>query len=61
VATVAVGTAAEFVGLTPDGSRAYVTNYNSNNVSVVNTATNTVVATVAVGTKPLVVAIQGGP
>src|SRR6266550_4430723 len=36
---------------------AYVTNFSSNMVSVIATATNTVVATVAVGTCPLGVAI----
>jgi YVTN family beta-propeller protein len=33
----------------PDGTRAYVTNGNDNTVSVIDTASNTVVATVAVG------------
>ena len=37
---------------------AYVTNNNSNNVSVIDTATNTVVATVAVGTQPFGVAVN---
>jgi YVTN family beta-propeller protein len=41
------------VSVSPDGSRAYVANQNSNNVSVINTTTNTVVATVAVGTQPV--------
>ena len=31
---------------------AYVPNFSSNNVSVINTATNAVVATVVVGTRP---------
>ena len=31
---------------------AYVANYNSNNISVIDTATNTVVATVAAGSGP---------
>jgi YVTN family beta-propeller protein len=38
------------VALTPDGSRAYVTNHYSSTVSVIDTATNTVTATVSVGT-----------
>ena len=38
-------------------SFAYVTNYRSHNVSVINTATNAVDATVAVGTTPRIVAI----
>src|SRR5256714_12770752 len=36
---------------------AYVPTHKSNSVSVVNTATNTVVATVPVGIQPLAVAI----
>ena len=36
---------------------AYIANSGSNNVSVVNTATNTVTATVAVGTTPFGVAV----
>src|SRR5436190_1852037 len=38
--------------------RAYVANLNSNNVSVIDTATNTVVATVAVGSFPFGVAVD---
>lgn len=38
-------------------SFVYVTNFNSDNVSVINTATNTVDATVAVGSAPFDVAI----
>jgi YVTN family beta-propeller protein len=45
------------VVVTPDGKRAYVANDNSNTVSVIETATNTVVATVAVGSAPLRVAV----
>jgi len=37
------------VAITPDGTRAYVTNPDSNSVSVIDTATNSVVATIAVG------------
>jgi len=40
----------------PDGKHAYVTNNSSNNVSLIDTATNTVVAMVAVGTGPYGVA-----
>ena len=39
-------------------TRAYVTNQTSNNVSVINTATNTVVATVTVGTTPAGVSVS---
>ncbi|MGI8570506.1 MAG: hypothetical protein ACR2KT_16375 [Methylocella sp.] len=37
------------VAITPDGKHAYVANLFSNNVSVIDTASNTVAATVAVG------------
>lgn len=40
------------VAITPDGSLAYVTNLGSNNVSVINTSTNTVLATIPVGSEP---------
>ena len=36
---------------------AYITNWGSNTVSVINTATNTVTATVPVGTEPEGVAV----
>ena len=38
-------------------SFAYVTNKNSNNVSVINTSNDIVVATVAVSTEPVAIAI----
>src|SRR5256886_13710269 len=38
-------------------TRAYVTNESSNTVSVIDTATNTVVATIPVGAVPAAVAI----
>ncbi|PEQ45635.1 YncE family protein, partial [Bacillus cereus] len=40
-----------------DGNFAYATNSGSNNVSVIDTSTNTVVATVLVGNSPFGVAI----
>jgi YVTN family beta-propeller protein len=54
-----VGTTPFAVAVTPDGKHAYVTNVASNNVSVINTATNTVGSTipVAAGTAPLGVAV----
>src|SRR5262245_49048691 len=55
VATVPVGGAPRWVAITPDGTRAYVTNVGA--VSVIDTATNTVVATVPVGNSPQGVAI----
>src|SRR5207244_13089157 len=45
----------------PDGTRAYVTNSGSNTVSVIDIATNAVVATVPVGLVPAGVAITPAP
>jgi YVTN family beta-propeller protein len=39
-------------GVTPDGTRGYVSNANSNTVSVIDTAANKVVATILVGSFP---------
>src|SRR5207244_5073950 len=54
----------QLVAITPDGNRAYVANGGSNaltdpgiTVSVIDTASDTVVATVAVGSVPYGVAI----
>ena len=49
IATVTVGLQPRGLAITPDDSRVYVTNQNSNNISVIDTATNTVVTTVASG------------
>jgi YVTN family beta-propeller protein len=53
VATVPVGTSPQGVAVTPDGNHAYVANAGSNNVSVIAAATNTVAATVPVGSNPM--------
>ncbi|WP_417896983.1 hypothetical protein [Bacillus toyonensis] len=45
------------VAITPNGQFAYVTNSISDNVSVINIATNTVVATIPVGGFPWGIAI----
>jgi YVTN family beta-propeller protein len=58
LATVAVGAFPGGVAVNPAGTRAYVANQNSNNVSVIDTASNTVVATVVVGTAPFGVAVN---
>ena len=42
----------------PAPSYAYITNFNSNTVSVINTANNNFTATVPVGTNPLGVAVS---
>ena len=47
-----------FAGAAHPAPFAYITNQGSNNVSVIDTATNTVVATVAVGTGPYGVAVN---
>jgi YVTN family beta-propeller protein/autotransporter-associated beta strand protein len=47
------------MAIAPDGTRAYVTNTNSNSISVINTATNTVIgAAIAVGSNPDAVAVS---
>jgi len=45
------------VVVTPNGEYAYVANYGSGTVSVISTASNTVTATVTVGSKPTGVAV----
>src|SRR5205814_8899225 len=47
IATIGIGGAPVGVAITPDGSRAYVANNSIASVSVIDTATNTVIATVA--------------
>jgi len=44
-ATVPVGDNPVRVAITPDGTKLYVTNYKGNTTSVINTTTNTVIAT----------------
>ena len=43
--------------MTPDGEHVYVVNEFSNTVSVIATATNTLAGTIAVGAKPVGIAI----
>ena len=57
-ATIAVGTDPWGVAFSPDGTKAYVTNRVTNDVSVIDTSTNTVTATIAVGDLPLGVAFS---
>lgn len=45
------------IAITPDGLRAYVTNQGPDTVSVIDTANNTIVATLPVGTNPTGIAI----
>ena len=56
-ASIGVGTYPYEVAVSPTGATAYVTNYFSNTVSVINTATNTV-TTIGVGTYPYGVAVS---
>jgi len=51
-APIKVGTAPVALALTPDGSKAYVVNFGSHNVSVINTATLQLTKTIPVGLKP---------
>jgi len=41
------------IAVSPDGTRVYVANINSNTISVISTATNTVLTTISVGQSPL--------
>jgi YVTN family beta-propeller protein len=52
-ATISVGNGPVGVAFTPDGSKAYVANQFDNTVSVIATASNTVVATIDFGTSPI--------
>ena len=46
------------MAITPNGNYVYVANYGSGTVSVINTATNNVTATVTVGSNPNGVAVN---
>lgn len=54
--TIPVGTDPQGIALTPDGTRAYVANRASNTVSVIDTATDTVIQTIPTGVAPVFVA-----
>jgi len=55
---VGVGRYPASVAVSPNGARAYVTNEESNTVSVIDTATRHVTATISVGSGPLGVAVS---
>jgi YVTN family beta-propeller protein len=58
ITTIAVGTEPYGIALTPNGRKLYVVNARSNDVSVIDTATNGVVRTItSVGTEPRGIAI----
>jgi YVTN family beta-propeller protein/VCBS repeat-containing protein len=58
-ATISVGMGPVGIAITPDGTRVYVSNFDDDTVSVIDTTTtpNTVVATIPVGDEPIDVAI----
>lgn len=58
IATIDVGEAPDGVVFNPAGTRAYVANQLDNTVSVINTATNTVIDTINVGNMPRGVAVH---
>ena len=58
---ILVGDSPFLVAVAPDGKHAYVTNLASNNVSVIDTARDTVAATIPVGSNPVGVAIVAPP
>ncbi len=53
IATINVGVQPNGVSITPDGTEAYVANYGSNSVSVIDILTKTVKTTVSVGGNPV--------
>jgi YVTN family beta-propeller protein len=57
VATILAGSQPTGVVISPDGTRAYVTDSVDNTVSVIDTATNTVIATFPVGLAPQLLGI----
>ena len=58
VATVVVGSLPYGVGLDPSGHTAYVANYGSNSVSVIDTTTNTLTTTIPTGGGPFEVGVD---
>jgi YVTN family beta-propeller protein len=53
IANVSVGWGAIGISVTPDGNKVYVSNSLNNTVSVIDTANNTLIATVPVGDSPI--------
>jgi YVTN family beta-propeller protein len=58
VATIDVGISPLGVGVNLDGSKVYVANFDSNTVSVIDTATNTVTDTILSVSQPVSVAVN---
>ena len=53
IATIPLGGVSNGVAVTPDGRKVYVANSGSNNVFVIDTASNLVLAVVSVGIQPV--------
>jgi uncharacterized repeat protein (TIGR01451 family) len=60
-ATIPVGANPQGIALTPDGSRAYVSDLGSDDLTVIDTASRAVTGTTAVGHHPLGLAISFTP
>lgn len=60
VKTIAVGSMPTGVAVSPDGTKAFVSNQNSDNVTVININTLEVVTTIAVGANPTDVVVNPG-
>src|SRR5258708_31864471 len=57
-AVIPVGKRPQRAVMTPNGAEVYVTNFNDNTVSVINTSTNAVSFTLSVGGSPLSLAVS---
>ncbi|MGE1043954.1 YncE family protein [Bacillus wiedmannii] len=55
-APIPVGSTPTDIAITPDGSRAYVTNANASTVSVISTITNTFIANIPLGNVSIAIA-----
>ena len=56
--TITVGNRPLGVAVSPDGRRAYISNYVSDTVSVIDTGNNAVIGTITVGDNPVGVAVS---
>ena len=58
LSTISVGANPYGIAVTPNGSKVYTPSQTNSTVSVIDTATNTVTATVTVGSSPRYVAVN---